>query len=383
MTSLPDQPDIICFSHLRWDFVYQRPQHLLSRFARSGRVFFIEEPIFEGSEARLDVSQREGSLYVAVPKIPVAANGNTNGYLQDLLNRLISENDITDFVSWYYTPQMLPWSGEIEPGLVVYDCMDELSAFRYAPAELLENEQRLIDRADLVFTGGQSLYEAKKDRHPKVFAFPSSIDAEHFGQARSASGEPDDQKDIPHPRLGFCGVIDERFDIDLLGELAAIRPEWHFVMIGPIVKIDENDLPKRDNIHYLGGRKYADLPAYLAGWDIALMPFALNESTKFISPTKTPEYLAAGKPVISTSIRDVVNPYGDENLVEIASNAGEFAAAADRILNEGMPNGWLERVDDFLAERSWNKTWRAMKDLIDCELAEKGGVRKQAAGTRS
>jgi UDP-galactopyranose mutase len=383
MTSLPDQPDIICFSHLRWDFVYQRPQHLLSRFARSGRVFFIEEPIFEGSEARLDVSQREGSLYVAVPKIPVAANGNTNGYLQDLLNRLISENDITDFVSWYYTPQMLPWSGEIEPGLVVYDCMDELSAFRYAPAELLENEQRLIDRADLVFTGGQSLYEAKKDRHPKVFAFPSSIDAEHFGQARSASGEPDDQKDIPHPRLGFCGVIDERFDIDLLGELAAMRPEWHFVMIGPIVKIDENDLPKRDNIHYLGGRKYADLPAYLAGWDIALMPFALNESTKFISPTKTPEYLAAGKPVISTSIRDVVNPYGDENLVEIASNAGEFAAAADRILNEGMPNGWLERVDDFLAERSWNKTWRAMKDLIDCELAEKGGVRKQSAGTRS
>lgn len=379
MISLPNKPDIICFSHLRWDFVYQRPQHLLSRFARKNRVFFIEEPVLEGERAFFDVSRRGDNLHLVLPKIAISANGDTSGFLNDLLHKLIADYKISNFISWYYTPQMLPWSKDTKPGLTVYDCMDELSAFRYAPPELLENERQLLEKADLVFTGGQSLYEAKKGRHPKVFAFPSSIDAEHFNQARNLGHEPDDQRNIPHPRLGFCGVIDERFDADLLEKMADLRPDWHFVMIGPVVKIEPNDLPKPENIHYLGGRSYADLPKYLSGWDIALMPFALNESTKFISPTKTPEYLAAGKPVISTPIRDVVNPYGNQGLVEIASTADEFANAGERILNEGMPVDWLDRVDEFLAESSWNKTWNSMKELIDGELAAKSGILQKAA----
>jgi UDP-galactopyranose mutase len=146
--------------------------------------------------------------------------------------------------------------------------------------------------------------------------------------------------------------------------VAAARPEWHFVIIGPVVKIDPEGLPKHANIHYLGAKKYDELPDYLAGWDIALLLFARNESTRFISPTKTPEYLAAGKPVISTSIRDVVRPYGEMKLVEISDTPEEFIEAAEKILSGSRQREWLTKVDIFLKEITWDKTWAQMSNLI-------------------
>ncbi len=255
--------------------------------------------------------------------------------------------------------------------------MDELSAFKNAPPELLANEQKLIERADLVFTGGQSLYEAKKDRHKRVYAFPSSIDVEHFKAARTIKNEPDDQAKIPAPKFGFCGVIDERMDTVLLAEMADLRPDWQFVMIGPVVKIAPEDLPRRSNIHYLGGKNYDELPAYLSGWNVALMPFAINESTKFISPTKTPEYLAAGKCVVSTAIRDVVRPYGELNLVSIASTAEEFVAAAEKILERGNSDEWRNRADEFLSKNSWDKTFAQMNELIAKQISEEKNAAAQ------
>jgi UDP-galactopyranose mutase len=235
--------------------------------------------------------------------------------------------------------------------------------FKGAPPEMLPREAKLFERADLVFTGGQSLYEAKRDRHPSVHAFPSSIDVAHFEQALSVENEPADQKDIPHPRIGFCGVIDERTDIELLAQIADLRPDWQFVMIGPVVKIDENDLPRPSNIHYLGGKDYKDLPSYIGGWDVAMMPFALNDSTKFISPTKTPEYLAAGRPVVSTPIRDVVRPYGEKGLVRIASTAEEFINAIETALNEDADSR-RALAREHLSTMSWDKTQTAMAELI-------------------
>jgi UDP-galactopyranose mutase len=272
---------------------------------------------------------------------------------------------------------MLRWADRLEPNVIVYDCMDELSMFRGAPPELLEREKELLERADLVFTGGQSLYEAKRDRHPAVYAFPSSIDVKHFQQALSVSDDPVDQKDIPHPRIGFCGVIDERTDIDLLGKIAELRPDWQFVMIGPIVKIDENDLPHRDNIHYLGGKNYNDLPAYIGGWEVAMMPFAMNDSTKFISPTKTPEYLAAGRPVVSTPIRDVVRPYGEMGLVHIASTAEEFVNAIETALSEDVDQR-RAKAAEHLSTMSWDKTQKAMAELIDEVIEKRAGGRTAA-----
>jgi len=241
-----------------------------------------------------------------------------------------------------------------------------LSKFKFAPARLLELEQELIDRADMVFTGGLSLYEAKKDRHERVHCFPSSVDRAHFCKARARLFDPADQEELPRPRLGFYGVIDERFDTALLDAAAAMRPNWSFVMVGPVVKISEDDLPKRPNIHYLGGKTYAQLPAYLSGWDVALMPFAMNESTEFISPTKTPEYLAGGKPVVSTPIKDVVRHYGQLEGVKIASTPEEFVEACEEALElaRDPESGWLAEADLMLSATSWDTTQARMAALI-------------------
>jgi UDP-galactopyranose mutase len=374
LTSPKSKPDLICFSHLRWDFVYQRPQHLLNRAARERRVFFIEEPLFGNGSMRLDVREVDGGVLVAKPHLPEGLQSEiaTSAVLKEMVHRLFLENGIREYVFWYYTPMALDITNHLKPIASIYDCMDELSAFKGAHARLQDYEQELFRRVDLVFTGGQSLYEAKRDRHPAVHVFPSSIEVAHFKQGRKMRAEPEDQKTIPHPRLGFFGVIDERFDVELLVGLAEARPDWQFVIIGPVVKIHPDSLPRKSNIHYLGSKKYNELPAYIAGWDIALLLFARNESTRFISPTKTPEYLAAGKPVISTSIRDVVRPYGQLGLVEIADNPKDFINAAENLLSTQMDrSAWLTRVDNFLADTSWDKTWTEMSRLLDQVVAER------------
>jgi glycosyltransferase involved in cell wall biosynthesis len=360
-------PDLICLSHLRWDFVWQRPQHLMSRCARDRRVFFVEEPIYGESVPRLEISPRDCGVQIVVPHLPHGLTELEINTLQQalLIDELFIEHEITNYLLWYYTPMALSFTRHLEPLLRVYDCMDELSAFKNAPPDLKRLEAELLECAELVFTGGYSLYEAKRHLHQHIHPFPSSIEAAHFQQARQTITEPTDQRDIPHPRLGFFGVIDERMDRELLAGLARARPDWHLVIIGPVVKIDPADLPQRPNIHYLGGKSYKELPDYLAGWDIAMLPFARNESTRFISPTKTPEYLAAGVPVISASIRDVVRPYGQRGLVKIADTVPEFIEAAEALMcAEFDRTGWLRQVDEALATNSWDNTWARMLQLI-------------------
>lgn len=362
---------LVCFSHLRWGFVYQRPQHLLTRAAKHFRVFFVEEPIYAKAERpRLDRTGADGGVEVVVPVLPEGTGPKEAEAIQrDLIGALLTQVCTGPVVFWYYTPMALGFTDQYRPDVCVYDCMDELSAFKFAPPELTERERELFDRAALVFTGGRSLFEAKQDRHRSVHLFPSSIDKAHFGQARDRSGaEPDDQAGVPHPRLGFFGVIDERLDLALMAQMAELRPDWHFVMIGPVVKIDPNSLPRRPNIHWLGPKGYPELPRYLAGWDVGLMPFAMNESTRFISPTKTPEFLAAGVPVVSTPIVDVVRSYGEAGVVEIATSAAEMVAKAEKLLAQNR-GPWLAAVDHLLADMSWDNTWKAMNALIDGELA--------------
>lgn len=360
--------DVVCLSHLRWDFVYQRPHHLLSRFARERRVFYVEEPIVGAERASLQYTLRDCGVWVVVPCLPAGLTaGESDEALRHLIDRLFVAQAIGRHVLWYYTPMAVPWTCHLDPAAIVYDCMDELAAFKDARPELQSYERELFARADLVFTGGQSLYEAKRNRHSSVFLYPSSVDVDHFGRARTPLPEPADQRDIPAPRLGFFGVIDERMDIDLLAGIAAARPDWQIVMIGPVTKIDPATLPRNANIHYLGSKPYAELPAYLAGWDVALLPFARNASTRYISPTKTPEYLAAGKPVVSTSITDVVRPYGEQQLVAIADTPAETIAAIERLM-AGDPATSRSRADDFLARTSWERTWRSMSARIDAAV---------------
>ena len=322
--------DLLCFSHLRWDFVYQRPNHLMARAARERRVYYVEEPI-EGPVATLDLHRREG-LTVVVPRIPQHLNGETESTLRRLISRLVADERIVDPVLWYYTPMSVAWTRHLAHSAVVYDVMDELSAFKFAPAQLRELEASLLGEADVVLTGGRQLYESRRGRHQSVHLFPSSVDVAHFAKARQQQADPDDQASIARPRLGYFGVIDERIDLDLLRALGERRPDWQIVLVGPVVKIDPSDLPTGPNVHHLGMKSYDDLPAYLSGWDAAIMPFAINDATRFISPTKTPEYLAGGRPVASTPITDVVNPYGATGLVEIGDGVDEFEKAVERAL---------------------------------------------------
>ncbi len=365
---------IICFSHLRWAFVFQRPQHLMSRFARTNRVLFWEEPrvVETISAARLDVRTcPDSGVIVATPELPADAEA-PDDTLRRLLDTFLGTLE-TRLVRWYYTPMMLPFSRHLPAECTVYDCMDELANFKDAPAELIPLERELLAEADLVFTGGHSLYEAKRGAHPRIYPFPSSVDVAHFARAREAGADPADQADLPRPRLGFYGVVDERMDLALLTALADARPDCALVIVGPVVKISPDDLPRRPNIHYLGAKSYAELPDYLRGWDVALMPFAINDATRFISPTKTPEYLAAGCPVVSTPITDVVRHYGALAGVRIAGTHEEFIAACTAAL-AARGEDWLEQSDAALADSSWDRTFRQMDGLIAETLVRAGHV---------
>jgi len=368
---VPPQPTdlLICFSHLRWNFVFQRPQHLMSRFAQTRRVIFWEEPqpIPPGEAPRLQRRTcAETGVVVATPLLPEdLANDHREAALRSLLDE-VATSQPAHRICWYYTPMMLPFSRHMARSCTVYDCMDELANFRFAPPELVDLERELMAAADVVFTGGYSLWEAKRDRHPNIHPFPSSVDRQHFAAARNADQSPPDQAAIPGPRLGFYGVVDERMDLDLLARLADARPNWSLMVVGPVVKIDPADLPQRSNLHFLGGRNYAELPAYLSGWDVALMPFAVNEATRFISPTKTPEYLCGGRPVVSTPITDVIRHYGELDGVKIADTAPAFVDACEMALRLAASDGaWLKQADAALSALSWDATFARMDAEID------------------
>ncbi len=367
--SVLDQPALLVLAHLRWNFVFQRPQHLMTRAIRSRPVYYIEEPVFGEWADYLGRYQDRSGVIVCTPHIEIGPSpADSQARTARLLGMLVQQEGLDTYDLWVYTPMELPVAAELKPRITIYDCMDELANFKDAPIELREREQQLFKQADVVFTGGYRLYEAKRQWHTNVHAFASSVEVSHFARARQPLHDPADQRELPHPRLGFYGVIDERFDTQLVQQLAYRRPEWQFVLIGPVVKIDPAVLPQGHNLHYLGQKQYADLPEYLSHWDAALLPFARNASTEFISPTKTPEYLAAGVPVVSTGIHDVIRPYGEGEMVRIADGVDAFEAACAALLKEaGTPAATArqKRADDWLSQLSWEKTWQAMEQQIE------------------
>jgi len=359
-------PTIVVFSHLRWDFVFQRPQHLLSRLAQHYPVLVVEEPVYDEGAPFMERSNPAPNVTVYRPHTPIHAAGFHDDQLrllQPMVAQLAPPGE--EVVAWFYTPMALPLLQSLRPALVVYDCMDELASFKNPPKQLLQRESALLTIADLVFAGGPSLYEAKRNRHPSVHCFSSSVDVVHFQQALDRSRVHPQQADIPHPRLGFYGVLDERFDPELVGEMADAHPEWQIVLAGPVVKIDPERLPRRPNIHYLGQQPYSALPDLLAGWDVCLMPFAINEATKFISPTKVLEYMAAQLPIVSTPIADVVNPYG--HVVAIADGPREFIAACEAALAQTPEQRarMVEAMHAVVAATSWDNTARRMRELMN------------------
>ena len=368
--------DLVVFSHLRWDFVYQRPQHLLSRLARYGRVFFVEEPEYTTGPASIAASSPCAGVTVLRGQLPIDAPGFTDAklaQLDPLLRQCLAKRGVHDAVAWFYTPMALPLLAAVPARAVVYDCMDELAAFAFAPPQLLEREAELLQRADLVLTGGPSLYEAKKSRHGNVHCFPSAVDVAHFAPVAGRV----DESDIAQPRLGFFGVIDERLDIGLIAALAQAEPNWQIVMVGPVVKIDPASLPRAANIHWLGQRDYAALPALVQGWQVCLLPFALNAATRFISPTKTLEYMAAEKPVVSTAVRDVVKLYGEQ--IRVAGDAESFIVMCRAALAEDTTQRWIRiaTMRAAVTRTSWDRTVDAMRSLLNAAAVGEQAVHRR------
>ena len=367
-------PPIVVFCHLRWEFVTQRPQHLISRLARHRKVLFVEEPIGHDFQERGTAQMQQVAENILVLR-PRTDFNRLNEEIAPLVLDFLERAHWQKPILWFYSAAFGALADRIPHSLLVYDCMDELSAFKGAPPSLIEQEKRLLATADVVFTGGKSLYEAKKQWSDKVWCYPSSVDSAHFAQALHAGTTiPADLQKITRPVVGYYGVIDERIDYALLESTAKQNPEMSFVMIGPVVKVDPAELPRADNLHYLGSKDYSELPAYLKGFDIAMMPFARNESTKFISPTKTLEYLAAQKPIISTPIYDVVRDYSA--VIPIVETAEQFSTALANFLGEdpAQREVRLGNYQNILQAVSWDKTVAGMEHNLARALAAKNDL---------
>ena len=372
-------PVLLVFCHLRWSFVYQRPQHLLARLAEKWQVVYVEEPVCTEGPAHLETREISARLTVMVPHTPVAAVGfhdDQLALLQPLIETALKARNLHADVAWLYTPMALPLAKSFAPTCLVYDCMDELTGFKDAPRQLRQRESALLKEAARVFTGGPSLYEARRDLHPSVHCFPSAVDAAHFSptnlvaDCEHAKIASELQDALPHPRLGFFGVIDERLDLELVAAIADQHPEWAVVMAGPVVKMDPAMLPQRPNIHWLGMQPYERLPYLLAGWDLCLMPFVLNEATRFISPTETLEYMAGDKPVVSTPVRDVIYLYGAA--VTIAPAGPAFVQACKAVLAESA-TARCKRNSEMLytvSMHSWKRTAESIDGMLQTALQQ-------------
>lgn len=358
MNSLGEASDLLVFSHLRWDSIFQRPQHLLSRHTKYRRVFYFEEPVFGMTEIpRLYLRETSENVLIIIPYLPSSIDPSKMELaLMDLVDELIYEEELIDYSLMYYDPKAYSFSRHLRPRAIIFDYLKEHS-------DCKELEEALLKRADLVLTSAQTFHESKKNSHHNIHLCPNGLDLSHFSQGRLKLIEPDDQINIPRPRIGFHGIIDHHFDLDFLEKVAELRPDLNFVMLGPVNGIDQKDLPKRSNIHYLGKKDYYALPLYLAGWDCAFIPILKNDSTHFLSPLEILEFLAAGKPVIATNTQEIVETYGKKILIRLIDNCSNFSQALEEMIEEKKKIEWLDRVDHFLKESSWEASFHKMMKL--------------------
>jgi glycosyltransferase involved in cell wall biosynthesis len=363
---------LIVQSHLRWDFVWQRPQQLLSRFARTAPVLFIEEPFHldDSTSDRLELTVPCTNVIRAVPLLRGDLRGDYDRSIAAVRELALTElgphgrldGVFSNAVQWFYTPMAAPaMLGAFNEVGVVYDCMDELSQFRNAPADLLRRERLLLTNADIVFTGGYKLFTAKSAHHSNVHFFGCGVDVRHFARARDEGTSVPVDAQFDSPVAGYFGVIDERLDYELIAQLAASNPDLSVVMVGPTAKVDPGELPQAPNIHWLGQRAYDELPRYVKGFDVCLMPFALNEATEYINPTKTLEYMAAGKPIVSTAVADVVRNFTP--VVSVASTRAAFVATVERLSKE-RDEALIADGIAMAARASWESIVERMRSLI-------------------
>lgn len=367
---------IVVHSHLTWDWVWQRPQQFLSRFSARHPILFVEGPVptpgLPNGKGTVEVREVEEfpNILILRSRVPAERWGD-GAWVDKERRRLVQEVlsgplglGFTDLVQWFYDPMAVTaFAGHMGERAIVFDCMDQLSQFRGAPKELLRRERELLSIADVVFAGGPKIGKDKIKYNANTHTFGCGVDVAHFGKAREAATEiPADIADLPGPVFGFFGCVDERIDYDLLAKLADANPTGSVVVIGPPIKVDPATFPQRPNLHWLGGRDYQQLPAYVKGFDVCMMPFALNEATEFINPTKALEYMATARPVVSTAVEDVVLQFSD--VAKVARSHEEFIA----FCRQAATNPDQVAIEQGLAmagRNSWESIVARMEELIE------------------
>ena len=375
-----DQPDLLCLSHLRWSPAYPRAQQLLRRCARDRRVYFVEPPVLDtDSEVTLERVADDGGVVVCVPHLPAGIEpAQAEAHLAYLLDQLVAREDLQRPVLWLDSPALLAACHHLSARAVVYDCVDPAPLGGDAPARVVDRERLLLAHADLVLTPSHALHERLRGEHPAAHAVPSAIDPAPLARARALVPEPDDQAAIPHPRIGYAGPIDARLDLALVELVAMMRPELHFVFLGDTAELEAASLPQAPNLHWLGARRPDQLPAYLAGWEVAMLPLVRPGRPELASPTAAPSFLAAGCAVVATSARDVVRPWGEQGLAWIGDSPAAFACAIDNALAEERDRR-LARVDRFLAEAGWDHVWDDVWSLIEAAARTRARRARPAA----
>src|SRR5581483_2571840 len=378
---------LIVHSHLQWDWVWQRPQQFISRLSHKHRVLFVEAPEICADTAATEVQLRQVDQFpnVHVVKITVPANRSTDLHWVDqergrAVESLLSgplRQKFSSIIQWFYDPMAATaFAGRFNEQLIVYDCMDELSLFRGAAPELVQRERELLRVADVVFAGGPKIWRAKRKLNRNCFCYGCGVDAEHFGRARDPKlVVAKELTDVPRPVFGYIGVVDERIDYDLLAKLAD-STKGSIAMVGPSTKIDIRDLPRRNNLHWIGGRQYTDLPSYAKAFDVCIMPFAMNEATRFINPTKALEYMATGRPIVSTPVEDVIAQFND--VITIADGEATFAEACARAA--AQPEVWrIEQGLALAALSSWDSIVARLEQRIAEALCSRRALSMDAA----
>jgi glycosyltransferase involved in cell wall biosynthesis len=367
---------LIVHCHLCWDWVWQRPQQFLSRLSARHRILFVEtvgpDPQLAAPYARF--REAEGFPNITLLRIQFPTGQWSDGrfvdrerrrLVQEALKSELLAGQFQNPVQWFYDPMAVAaFGGRMDEAATVYDCMDELSKFKGAPPVIVERERKLLALADVVFTGGRKMFEAKSRFNANCHFYGCGVDVNHFGKARDESTRvPDDLAHLKKPVLGYFGVVDERMDYELVAKLADANPDWSVAIIGPAIKVDPGQFPQRPNLHWLGGRDYQALPACCKGFDVCLMPFAMNEHTEFINPTKSLEYMATARPIVSSAVPDVISNFG--SVVKIARSHDEFIAhcrqaaaspdreAIERGLKMASENSWesiVNRLDQHIRD---------------------------------
>jgi glycosyltransferase involved in cell wall biosynthesis len=355
--------DLIVLSHVRWTDAWQRPHHVVSRLARERRTWFVEGPSPGGHQPPRLVTLADGDVTRAWLEPPPTGEGDgdaagpeTVETYRRLLPGLVGPAD-GDRVVWLCTPLALDIAGALDPTVLVYDvAIDELLSLRGVPQGVALAQKEALARADVVFTASPSLHRSVIEQgRPDAHLAPGGVDPAHFAAARRP------RTDRGRPVAGYVGPIDERIDVALVAALATALADWEIRIVGPVGGIDPAALPRAANITYPGPVPYAALPEVMADLDVAVMPLAVGAAPRSTNPTTALEHLAAGLPVVTTPVPDVVTQFG--TIVDVADDAGAFALACVRALGQSRRRH-RNRVAQLLRRHDWDAVTAGMAAVV-------------------